>query len=86
MVRLWCRMRMGFEALGAAIRATSPNIILYAFDLLHLDGIQRRKIGGVIHTLDGLAPALADKPKPRCEGPGLRKRRALSLDRPMVGR
>ena len=27
-----------FEALRSAIHARSPNIILYAFDLLHLDG------------------------------------------------
>ena len=32
-----------FEALGSAIRARSPNIILYAFDLLHLDGKDLRQ-------------------------------------------
>jgi bifunctional non-homologous end joining protein LigD len=27
-----------FEALGSAIRARSANILVYAFDLLHIDG------------------------------------------------
>jgi bifunctional non-homologous end joining protein LigD len=32
-----------FEGLGAAIHSRSPNIILYAFDILHLDGSDLRQ-------------------------------------------
>ena len=41
MVRPLFRTKSGvsdFEALRSAIHARSPNIILYTFDLLHLDG------------------------------------------------